>query len=185
MSSIQKEDDLQIQVMKNIDLGKGFFFPKIRRIAGNRISPEIDLLRISDLVGEKTLIGYEFKLLKSETNDENRRHIYKGIGQALMYFQYGIDFSYLLLGISKNAFNSEISDPFINILYHVTQMGSNPSFGIMVWRERNPKDIETYLKPEASFQYGSSKEYTLCRMNLLNGNFVYDKSFLTKISKNL
>ena len=181
LSSLQKEDDLMIQVMKNTYLERGHPFPKITRIAGNIISPEIDLLYIRELNGKKTLTAYEFKLLKSKKNGTNYRHIYEGIGQAIMYFQYGIDFSYLLLGISNNALDSE---PFIARMIHdATFIMKNGlrSFGIKIWRQRNPKNAEVYLKPETNFPLFSSKEYTLCRNNLLSSNFKYSKSFLDRI----
>ena len=183
MSSVQKEDDLQILVMKNTYLQSGRFFPLVRRIAGNIISPEIDLLYISELKGEKTLTGYEFKLLKSKKNATNYRHIYQGIGQAIMYFKYGIGFSYLLLGISKNAFESETL--IGEMIHHATDLLKKGfrSFGIKIWRERNPKHIETYLKAEGSFSYHYSEEYTLCRKNLLSGNFVYSKNFLDRVNQ--
>jgi len=182
LSFVQKEDEMQILVMKNAYLQSGRFFPKVTRIAGNIIAPEIDLLYISELKDEKILTAYELKLLKSKKNATNYRHIYEGIGQAIMYFKYGIDFSYLLLGISKNVF---VSETFIGeMIHHVSDLMKEHfrSFGIMIWRERNPAHVETYLKPEGTFYCGFSEEYALCRKNLLSGNFVYSRSFLDRLN---
>lgn len=183
MSLVQKEDEMQILVMKDTYLQSGRSFPQITRIAGNIIAPEIDLLYISESKDEKILTAYEFKLLKSKKNATNYRHIYQGIGQAIMYFKYGIDFSYLLLGISKDAFESET---FIGeMIHHATDLMKKEfrSFGMKIWRERNPRHIETYLKPEGNFHYDFSEEYTLCRKNLLSGNFVYSKKILDRLDE--
>lgn len=50
----------------------------------------------------QTLHAFEFKVLNSKIKGNNYSHIYAGIGQALSYFKYGVDQSYLVIGISDN-----------------------------------------------------------------------------------
>jgi hypothetical protein len=71
-------------------------FPKVDMIRGRKISPEIDVL--SRNFETKTLVGYEFKFL-NKRRDTNYRSIREGLAQTIEYFQYGIDKSYLVLGI--------------------------------------------------------------------------------------
>lgn len=181
-SEILNEDDLQAQVMRNTMLEVGTPFPKIRRIAGEIISPEIDLLYVFQTKDKQVLTGYEFKLLNSKQNKTNYRRIYEGIGQAILYFQYGIDTSCLLLGISKNApLEQEIAiDKKTHQLSKIMKYQLR-CLGIKVWRERNPHLVDTIVKPEGTFSYSYFKDYRLCRENLLSGKFVYSKSFLERV----
>jgi hypothetical protein len=95
---IQDENDLQYHLMKNYRLGE---FAKVNRISTIEISPDIDSLEINE--SQKLVIGYEFKLLKYRKNWKKVDFypMYQGIGQALSYFNFGVDKSYLVLGLSK------------------------------------------------------------------------------------
>lgn len=76
-------------------------FAKVNRISTIDISPDIDLLDVN--VSQKIVTGYEFKLLRYRKSWKrvDFASMYKGIGQALSYFQFGVDKSYLILGVSK------------------------------------------------------------------------------------
>ena len=93
-----KEDDLLAYLMQKYGLGE---FAKVNRISTIDISPDIDLLSINEY--QKIVTGYEFKLLRYRKNWKrvDFAPMYKGIGQALSYFQFGVDKSYLILGLSK------------------------------------------------------------------------------------
>jgi hypothetical protein len=80
-----------------------WIYAKITKIAGEFIQPEIDLLDISPLQPIQMLRAFEFKVLKSPIMGNNYNRIYAGIGQAFSYFKYGIDQSYLVIGISDNV----------------------------------------------------------------------------------
>jgi len=105
MTELKNEHDFECSLLKKHSTKFGSnLFPLVRSIGGERISPEIDLLNIErKLKREDTLItAYEFKFLNCKTADASYRRIHQGIGQALMYFQYGIDRCYVVIGISKN-----------------------------------------------------------------------------------
>ena len=180
-AKIQDEDDLQSYSTKYLMLESGVSFPKITRIAGEVISPEIDLLYIYRTKDEQKLTGYEFKLLKSRRNSTNYRRIYEGIGQTILYFQYGIDVSYLLLGVSKNV-PLDKQDSIYKMLYQLTNIMKHGlrCIGVKVWREEQPSIVGQTLKPEEAFPCHYSKAYQLSRENLLSGKFVYNKKFLER-----
>jgi len=73
---------------------------KVYGISTHRISPDIDLLRLEQ--STNTVIGYEFKILNYHKvwKRANLTPIYTGIGQTLSYFNFGVDKSYLVIGIS-------------------------------------------------------------------------------------
>ncbi len=81
----------------------GDLYPKVTAIPrGNRISPDIDLLSVNEIAQppKPKILGCEVKLLryrKSE-NDIPLDPFYSGLGQALCYFQHGIDRVVLILG---------------------------------------------------------------------------------------
>lgn len=95
---IQNEDDLQYYLMKKYRLGE---FAKVNRISTIEISPDIDSLEVNE--SQKLVTGYEFKLLKYRKNWKKVDFypIYQGMGQALAYFQFGVDKSYLVIGLHK------------------------------------------------------------------------------------
>jgi len=64
-------------------------YPKVTTIARTKLTPDIDLLRIERPYGkEPIVIGYETKLLgKKRIFDP----FYKGLGETLCYFRYGIN----------------------------------------------------------------------------------------------
>jgi hypothetical protein len=81
----------------------GELYTKVTAIPrGNRISPDIDLLGVNDnaMPPNAKIQAFEVKLLryrKSE-NDIPLDSVYAGLGQALCYFQHGIDRVVLVLG---------------------------------------------------------------------------------------
>jgi len=182
-SEIEDEDEFQAYVMEELALDVGEEYPKVRRIAGKTISPEIDLLFINRSTGkEETLTGYEFKFLNYKDNAVNFRRIYEGIGQAILYFQYGVDVSYLILGISRTKVSLEKEIPLrdkIEQLGKIMKYGLR-CFGVKIWYERNPHRIKTCIEPEGKFSFYSFDDYKLIRQNLLSGNFNYEENFLKR-----
>jgi len=103
---IRDENDLQYCLMKKYRLGE---FAKVKCISTIEISPDIDLLEVNE--SQKLVTGYEFKLLKYRKNWKKVDFypMYQGIGQALSYFQFGVDKSYLLLGLHKGISQESLS----------------------------------------------------------------------------
>lgn len=102
---ILTEDDLLIHYMQNYIERKDRFFPKVHTISTLPISPDIDLLLINK--ESELVVGREFKLLKYREGWKrvNYNPMYSGIGEALLYFQYGIDKCYLVLGLAEMPSN--------------------------------------------------------------------------------
>jgi hypothetical protein len=81
----------------------GELYPKVTAIPrGNRISPDIDLLSVNENAQPPNakISGWEVKLLRyrKTENDIPLDPFYSGLGQALCYFQHGIDRVLLVLG---------------------------------------------------------------------------------------
>ena len=104
------EDEFQAFFIR--DFGSAYLgdwiYAKITKIAGEFIQPEIDLLDISPLQPIQTLRAFEFKVLKSPIIGNNYNRIYAGIGQAFSYFKYGVDQSFLIIGISDNIQSTQM-----------------------------------------------------------------------------
>lgn len=102
---IENEDDLVAHLMEHFNLGQ---YAMVSGISTLKISPDIDLLQINEQkqIGTEqgVVIGYEVKLLKYRKNWKrvDFSPFYKGIGQALSYFQFGVDKSILVLGMSND-----------------------------------------------------------------------------------
>lgn len=104
-SEVVDEDGMLRHVNGKWHLGE---YGKIYGISTFRISPDIDLVHIDESSG--TVTGYEFKLLTYHKGwrRPNFLPLYSGIGQAMSYFQFGVDRSYLVLGISKKIPKSSV-----------------------------------------------------------------------------
>jgi len=75
----------------------GKLYPHVKSIAGNIISPDIDILQ--KIEPHELIIGYEVKWLHYfEKAGTSWYRFYQGIGQALCYFLHGVTHAYLVLG---------------------------------------------------------------------------------------
>ena len=152
-------------------------YPKVTKIAGKIISPEIDLLGVDK--NNNIINGFEFKLLRYKTRDANLRLLYQGIGQAMLYLNYGIDFSYLVLGMPRNAEPDDLYPKIKMIDALIAFLASYNKFNrLQVWTydgnnfdHPKPKKIETtWLGIGLSYYINA-----LSRKNLLAGNFTWTK----------
>ena len=114
--SIRKEDDLLYMLykeMQKLHAPEYQIFPKISEIPkgkDNTITPDIDLLKVrprdkqksSQSQSEVDVVGYEVKFLRyrKKSRSFNLDGFYKGLGQVLCYFQYGVKQAYLVVGLS-------------------------------------------------------------------------------------
>lgn len=90
-------------------------YPKVTAIAGNRIYPDIDILKISAISpSQYRMIGYELKLIKFDKRSKGlgRDSFYKGIGEALLYLKNGVHRVILVLGFHENVLSDEMIDGF-------------------------------------------------------------------------
>lgn len=100
INEVRNEDDFLLYYMEHYAKNKKMFFPKVHMISTLSTSPDIDLLFINQ--EKKLVVGYEFKVLKYYTGWKRVDYnpLYSGIGEALSYFQHGIDKCYLVLGLT-------------------------------------------------------------------------------------
>jgi len=185
---IKNEDDFQAHIMKD---HKSLFgkcvrlFPKVDMIRGRKISPELDILSIN-LKLEK-LRGYEFKFLNNR-KDNNYKSVREGLAQAIQYFQYGLDESYIVLGIPKpdpkeDKLGSCVPD-LITLVRSLIWAYSFDSLGIYVWFEDRDL-IQTCESPRRNFPLqkltsAEFNDYLLDRMCLLKDSFHFDLGFIKK-----
>lgn len=184
ISEIQNEDDFQAYFMKSYpNIFTPDSFPKVYQIAGKTISPEIDLLVID---GRNDIVtGYEFKFLSYKTSDANYKRIREGIGQALLYFQFGIDRSYLVLGVSKKVlqiYRLKIAnriDDLVNLRQLLEDVYKFDCLGLLIWMEgeTREKDIFRVYHPEGKFSVNYFKEYELNRKCLLEMRFKFGTKY--------
>ena len=184
---IQDEGDFQAYLMKKYKYDFGLhLYPKINRIAGEPISPEIDLLDVNQR--DKIVKGYEFKLLNCKTRDANYRRIREGIGQAIQYFQHGIDVSHVVFGLSNNiptkirwAWVMTRLDDAFEVIRRIKERYNFNSIGAMLWIEEHGSfgTVEG-LKPDGNFPIDYFKDYKLNKECLLNLRFSWSKKFLEK-----
>jgi len=188
-AAIKSEDDFQAHVMKKYESEFGHWqtlFPKVDMIRGRKISPEIDLLSID--FESKTLTGYEFKFL-NKRKDTNYRSVRQGLAQAIEYFQYGIDKSYIILGIPTRVNLSEdnVGSSTIDLLTVVRALVwayGFDSLGLKLWYEDRDL-VQTCQEPKRNFpieRLTSSQfdGYRLDRECLLKSSFHWNLGFLKK-----
>jgi hypothetical protein len=183
------EDDFQAHVMKKHKLifsPKSVLFPKVDMIRGRKISPEIDVLERN--LESKTLAGYEFKFLNNKRKDTNYKSVRAGLAQAIEYFQYGIDKSYIVLGVprvdpSEDKWGTSFTDLITVVKALVLAYGFD-SLGIHLWFE--DRDLmQTCQEPRRNFPIEklTSSEfdgYRLDRACLLSDSFHWNLRFIKK-----
>lgn len=171
-------------------LGKNF--PRVTVIGRTKIYPDIDILRIENKKsGAKRLIGFEVKVVKLIEEKKQKKgwklgEIYKGVGQALLYLQFGVDRCGLILGFHEN-----VSDDKINEFYKKLEskssiltkiLGRFFSLGIFLWEKGRIVEI---VKAQEDFIYSGyedkiygreiDKKIKNFRNNLLNRVIQWDK----------
>jgi len=104
--------------MEHFNLGQ---YAMVSGISTLKISPDIDLLQVNEQkqigLEQGVVIGYEVKLLKYRKNWKrvDFSSFYKGIGQAISYFQFGVDKSILVLGMSNGIPAESVSSALSKI----------------------------------------------------------------------
>jgi len=175
--------------MKKHELNFGHWqtlYPKVDMIRGRKISPEIDILSVDH--ESKTLTGYELKFL-NKRKDTNYRLVRESLGQAIEYFQFGLDRSYIVLGIPirgkglKDYIGTSILD-LITVVRALRWAYNFDSLGIQIWFEDRDK-IQTSQEPKRNFPLNmlKSKQFDGCRLDrncLFSASFHWDLGFLKK-----
>ena len=181
----QNEDKFQAFFIRNF--GRSYLgdwvYAKITKIGGEFIKPEIDLLDITPFAPGQIINAFEFKVLNSDKMGNNYSRIYSGIGQAMSYFKYGVDRSYLVIGISENI-PPEISPNLrgnIRLIGDFVRQLHVDRFQIKMYDEflNEIWDIP-YLSPSGRYQRtGIPRDFVqpieLARDNILARNFTKRK----------
>ena len=185
LSMFHNEDEFQaffIEHFASSYLGNNLY-AKTTRIAGEFIQPEIDLLDITPLRPGQIVSAYEFKVLNCSRMGDNYSRIYAGIGQAVSYFKYGVDQSYLVIGISDDVStaNSFRLRGNIRLLGNFVSQLHIDRFQVVMYDESLNEiwDIP-YLSPSGRFERdGIPRDFVepieLARDNILAGNFTKRK----------
>lgn len=179
-----EEEDFQAHLMKKheSELGNRHnLYPKVNRIGGKGISPDIDLLYID--YGSKVLTGYEFKFLGYEKNESNYKLIREGLGEAISYFQFGIDKSYLVLGlpIRANDLVRAQANKTVGMISELKHRLDINCLGIMLWCENSNKTyyLKPHLRPTGSFPLQAPIPQSLFNIGRkLNRDCIFDRRFL-------
>jgi len=180
--SVSDEDGLMNQV---INSQKWSGYSKVTRISTVKLSPDIDFLQID--ANKRNIVGYEFKLIKYNKvwKKANLMPMYTGLGQAFHYFQFGVDRSFLVLGMSEDipsealniALNKveEFAQTFISLQTIQTIYSRTIGlrcFGFYMWHDNSLKNI-LY----ASSDFPISRDTKHLKECLLREQFKYSNYF--------
>jgi len=183
VQGVSNEDELIKLVVEN---QRWSGFSRVNQISTKKISPDIDFLRIGEFVPKATF-GYEFKLLRfrKDWNKINLMPMYTGIGEALHYFQFGIDQSYLVLGIpsgiSSEAFSEALSRiGELKFTLNTFQMEGVKCLGLHLWLD-DGKKFDTMLTPTKNLPLTEDVKHL--KECLLRGQFKYHRQFQSGVPK--
>ena len=197
---ISTEDDFKAHLLrKHTDTFGSYLvlFPNVTKIGGIHISPDIDLLKFgfrSDAppsYENNILTSYEFKLLNFKKAERNYIQIRNGFAQTLENFQFGIDKSWLVLGVPKDMPNSILGqvgsrwNELQLLLRSFVVTNRLDCIGLMMWFE--DRDIMFNMHDASgSFPHHLLKQdfqfrtFDLNRKNLLDLRFTWNRRFLRK-----
>jgi len=166
-------------------------FPQVSAIGKDLIVPDIDILQVKGKQESKILIGLEVKIAKLRKKKDkiigfDWKQIYKGIGEAFFYFQYGVDQCGLILGFHENLRDVDIRWlckylEYNKPLFHKV-LGSYFNLGIFRYEKGGIYEI---TKASTNFSYQSiysnsiygkelKKRIERFRNNLLMENFTWN-----------
>lgn len=182
---IQNEEDFQAHLMKEYESKFGMYgslYPKVNRISGKDISPDIDLLYID--YSSKALTGYEFKFLRYKKNEPNYRRIREELGEAISYFQFGVDRSYLVLGlqIGTSDLVEAQANKTVDMISELKNRLKMNCLGIMLWCQNSSKKYHLkpyrHVQPTKDFPQEPSTPQALFDISRkLNRSCIFDKRF--------
>lgn len=156
-------------------------YSKVSRISTRRISPDIDFLRINEYF--KGTVGYEFKLLRfrKDWKRVNEMPIYTGIGEAIQYYRFGVNRSYLVLGLSKEIPTKATGEVVVKIRNLVIPIQAFEEegkswLGVCVWFQKSGR-FETLLSATKDFPMSEDAKHL--KECLLRGEFKYQDRFMS------
>lgn len=196
--NITSEDDLLVYVGKKEGHYPNEVYPKVKIISRTiEVSPDIDLLNIAQVterIGVKTktskaTIGYEVKLLKyrKDWRHFNYSQIYSGIGQTLLYLNYGIEKAYLVVGFETDSVPRPALDRLMNKLGEVKNLlvATNLTnwLGLRIVRLfKGTVNDDRHLVEYSTIRYHVSKpNFRFRQQCLINKEFSWNKKLYKRI----
>lgn len=166
-------------------LGRIDVYPKVSAIAGKKINPDIDVLKIEKVSqNQYRLVGYELKLIKFNRNSKGLswNALYQGIGQALLYLLNGVHRVVLVLGFHKNIPNDEMIEKFRDLFWNRKELlnrilGNYVSLDIYLYERGS---ISPIIKSRYDF-YSSDSETKFFSEALLQRRFTFNKKLMGSI----
>lgn len=159
-------------------------YPRVTNIPkGTPITPDIDLLEIAHYK-EPTIIGHEFKLI-SKTDPFGS--FYKGLGEALNYFNHGVEQAYVVLG----AFNldTKSTEHAENTIRQFSEFGRErghiPKYlGVKIYRPHNDYAYDLLqIEAESKFYVSSNEDTKHKKECILRKEFSWGKRWLNEMEK--
>jgi len=149
-------------------------YPKVTTIAKTKLTPDIDLLRIESSYGkEPFIIGYETKVLGGKRIFDA---FYKGLGETLCYFNYGINQAWLVVGIPVDA-PADVENKLKETWEFLKKSRIIPTYvGLRLQREKRSSSVD--INPEGSFYASSYEDAKFFRECLLKKQFAYSKKWV-------
>ena len=177
---VENENDL-LWLVYQAESSKGLItaYPKITSIPkGTRISPDIDLLTIYESNEKRLLTGFEIKVVNRSRNILGP--LYAALGQALCYFQFGVDQTYVVMGCYglDEEKRADIEAKIQKVWQFVRTHSLVPQyvgFKLFVEGKNWPKYSE---KPKYTFTSRTRSEADFKRDCLIRRKFVWGKSWL-------
>jgi len=173
---VSNEDELMGRVIRSQSWSG---FSKVDKISTIKLSPDIDFLQVDTIWGMTE--GYEFKLIKyrEDWKRANLMSMYTGLGEAVHYFQFGVDKSHLVLGMSNTIPPDALEVSMKKVMEFLLPLSTFQTMGVgclgvYLWNERNDM-LKQLLTPKEDFiLHDDIKHLKTC---LLKGQFKYDKQF--------
>lgn len=174
------------EFLKSVLSSLGSFgpYPKVSAIAGEKIYPDIDSLKVEKASKDKSIfIGFELKLIKFDKRSKSLslNSFYQGIGQALLYLLHGVDHSGLILGFHENILENKLINDFREKVWNKRKSLANairPYLFLGIYHYK--RDYVGYIIESKSNFYHSSPKTKLFQEALLQGNFTYNKRLKEK-----
>ena len=199
--NILNEDDLLYMLYKERRKNNFKVYPKVSEIPRgkkNMILPDIDLLEID--ANRSKVMGYEVKVLKYRKTSNNfpLGGFYKGLGQVLCYFQHGVEWAYLVLGLCgvpedrlevSSASEGNILDKTDNSLMQIWEFlkerlfPSSGYIGIMVYRQDIEKKWQSFIPPPLESSFHISPDINFKYDCLTRQQFTWAKKWLKEMEK--
>jgi len=160
------------------------------------VSPDIDLLIIGEVREQfgmrfrtrKETIGYETKLLtyRKNWNRFDYRSVYQGLGESLLYFNYGLEKVFLVMGFDTNSVPEE---HWTKLIDKITEIGKmliyeklDRYLGLRIIQLLNGSVWSDTRSLSIKGRYHSSdKDFRFRRQCLIDGEFSYSHKLYDKI----